>query len=83
VTKEVKIDRMSKIQLSPCVNLAGRAREAMEFYQRILGGKLELLATGEKGESRPAPAIASRMRGSRRGVAKPFGINWVVTIESP
>jgi len=45
---------MSKIQLSPYVNLAGRAREAMEFYQRILGGKLELLTMSEKGESRPA-----------------------------
>jgi PhnB protein len=33
---------MSKIQLSPYVNFQGRAREAMEFYHKVLGGKLDL-----------------------------------------
>jgi PhnB protein len=33
---------MSTIQLSPFVNFQGRAREAMEFYQKVLGGKLDL-----------------------------------------
>jgi PhnB protein len=33
---------MSKIQLSPYVNFQGRAREAMEFYHGVLGGKLDL-----------------------------------------
>jgi len=35
---------MSKIQLSPYVNFQGRAREAMEFYHKVLGGKLDLQA---------------------------------------
>jgi PhnB protein len=45
---------MSEIQVSPYINLAGRAREAMEFYRQVLGGKLELYTMGEKGESKPA-----------------------------
>ena len=32
---------MSKIQLSPYINFQGRAREAMEFYHKLLGGKLD------------------------------------------
>ena len=39
---------MSKIQLSPYVNFQGRAREAMEFYEKALGGKAEL-QTGPDG----------------------------------
>src|SRR5437867_2496313 len=35
---------MSTIQLSPFINFQGRAREAMEFYQKVLGGKLDLQA---------------------------------------
>jgi PhnB protein len=35
---------MSTIQLSPFVNFQGRAREAMEFYHQVLGGKLDLQA---------------------------------------
>ena len=39
---------MSKIQLSPYVNFQGRAREAMEFYEKALGGKADL-QTGPDG----------------------------------
>jgi PhnB protein len=35
---------MSQIRLSPFVNFQGRAREAMEFYHRVLGGSLDLHA---------------------------------------
>jgi PhnB protein len=35
---------MSKIQLSPYINFQGRAREAMEFYHKVLGGNLDLQA---------------------------------------
>lgn len=35
---------MSTIQLTPFINFQGRAREAIEFYQKVLGGKLELHA---------------------------------------
>lgn len=45
---------MSKIQLSPYVNLQGRAREAMEFYQKALGGKLDLQTVNAQGVSKPA-----------------------------
>ena len=33
---------MSRQYLGPYINFAGRAREAMEFYQKVLGGKLDL-----------------------------------------
>jgi len=45
---------MSNIHLSPYVNFAGRAREAMEFYHKLLGGKLDLYAMDERGEPKPA-----------------------------
>lgn len=45
---------MSKIELSPYINFQGRAREAMEFYHKVFGGKLDLLTMGEQGASRPA-----------------------------
>ncbi|MGH7567513.1 MAG: VOC family protein [Gemmatimonadales bacterium] len=35
---------VSKIRLSPYVNFEGRAREALEFYHTVLGGKLDLQA---------------------------------------
>jgi PhnB protein len=45
---------MSKIELSPYVNFQGRAREAMEFYQKVLDGNLVLQTVDERGVSRPA-----------------------------
>jgi PhnB protein len=45
---------MSKIQLSPYINFQGRAREAMEFYQKVLGGNLNLWTLDEQGQSKPA-----------------------------
>lgn len=41
-------------KVAPYINFQGRAREAMELYQSVLGGKLELYAAGEKGAPRPA-----------------------------
>jgi PhnB protein len=40
--------------LSPYINFQGNAREAMEFYHKVLGGKLVLRALDEKGEPKPA-----------------------------
>src|SRR5438309_8059358 len=40
---------MSKVQLSPYVNFQGRAREAMEFYQGVFGGNLDLQTVSEQG----------------------------------
>lgn len=45
-----------KQQVAPYINFQGRAREAMELYQSILGGKLELYAAGKDGAPRPAQA---------------------------
>lgn len=45
---------MSKIQLSPYVNFQGQAREAMEFYHKVLGGNLDLYTMDEQGVSKPA-----------------------------
>lgn len=45
---------MSKIQTSPYINFQGRAREAMEFYHKVLGGNLDLQTLDEQGASRPA-----------------------------
>jgi PhnB protein len=43
-----------KQQVGPYINFQGRAREAMELYHSVLGGKLELYAAGEQGAPRPA-----------------------------
>jgi PhnB protein len=45
---------MSKLSVDPYINFGGRAREAMEFYQSILGGDLDLLAFNEHGAPKPA-----------------------------
>ena len=45
---------MSRIQSSPYVNFQGRAREAMEFYHQVLGGKLDLWTVNDRGEASPA-----------------------------
>lgn len=44
---------MSNLQLFPYVNFEGRAREALEFYHELLGGKLRLYTFSEKG-AKPA-----------------------------
>jgi PhnB protein len=45
---------MSKQYLGPYLNLQGRAREAMEHYHKMLGGKLELYALDAQGSPKPA-----------------------------
>jgi len=35
---------MSQYRISPYINFAGRANEALEFYHHVLGGKLNLEA---------------------------------------
>jgi PhnB protein len=43
-----------KQQVAPYINFQGRAREAMELYQSVLGGTLELYAAGDQGAPRAA-----------------------------
>lgn len=45
---------MSNVTASPYINFQGRAREAMEFYQKALGGNLDLLAFDAAGAPKPA-----------------------------
>jgi PhnB protein len=45
---------MSQQYLGPYINFQGRAREAMEFYQKVLGGKLDLQTMNERGVPKPA-----------------------------
>lgn len=45
---------MSQLYISPYINFQGKAREAMEFYQAALGGKLVLLAFNPEGAPKPA-----------------------------
>lgn len=45
---------MSKIHVNPYVNFQGQAREALEFYQQILGGKLNLYTVNKQGVSKQA-----------------------------
>jgi PhnB protein len=43
-----------KQMTAPYINFQGRAREAMEFYQGVFGGKLSLYAADEAGKPREA-----------------------------
>src|SRR5207248_6849750 len=45
---------LTKIYLAPYINFQGKAREAMEHYHKVLGGKLEMFAADEHGQPRPA-----------------------------
>ena len=45
---------MSKQYVSPYINFQGNAREAMEFYHKVLGGTLVLRTTNEKGAPKAA-----------------------------
>jgi len=45
---------MSKHRIAPYINFQGRAREAMEFYQKALGGTIRLQALDDKSIARPA-----------------------------
>jgi PhnB protein len=45
---------MSQLFINPYINFGGHAREAMEFYQKALGGKLDLLASVAGQPPKPA-----------------------------
>ncbi len=45
---------MGRQQVGPYINFQGRAREALEFYHKVLGGKLGLYAVNGGGEPKPA-----------------------------
>ena len=45
---------MSRQFVGPYVNFQGRAREAMQHYHKVLGGKLDLQSMNEQGAPKPA-----------------------------
>ena len=45
---------MSRQYVGPYINFQGKAREAMQFYQKVLGGKLDLQSANEQGVLKPA-----------------------------
>jgi uncharacterized glyoxalase superfamily protein PhnB len=70
--EEIKIDPMSKIQLSPYVNLAGRAPgHGVQMFKALAeGGQL-------KGQLTRQP-----WGGEIGYLMDRFGINWVVTVDN-
>ena len=49
---------MTKQYSAPYVNFGGRAREALEFYQNVLGGELRLYAWGKSEQAGPEDRIS-------------------------
>jgi PhnB protein len=53
------------MKINPYINFDGNAREAMEFYQKALGGKLDLLTFDKDNKTIPAgpndPIMHSRL----------------------
>jgi PhnB protein len=45
---------MSRQYLGPYINFQGQAREAMEFYHKVLGGTLNLQSVNAQGAPKPA-----------------------------
>ncbi|MEO7076942.1 MAG: VOC family protein [Ktedonobacterales bacterium] len=45
---------MSTYSVGPYINFQGHAREAMEYYQSVLGGALDLHTVNEQGVASPA-----------------------------
>lgn len=45
---------MNHRYLSPCINFQGKAREAMEFYHKVFGGKLDLQTVSRQGVPKAA-----------------------------
>ena len=45
---------MDKEYVAPYINFQGHAREAMEFYHGVFGGKLDLYASNDQGQPKPA-----------------------------
>ncbi|QUQ67091.1 VOC family protein [Kutzneria sp. CA-103260] len=48
-------------QLNPCIAFNGNARQAMEFYQEVLGGKLALGTYGDFGSPEAPNADADKV----------------------
>lgn len=54
---------MGNLAVNPYINFGGKAREAFEFYQRALGGELNLLAFDPNGPPKKAGLTDNIMHG--------------------
>lgn len=55
---------MSKVVINPYINFGGKAREAFEFYQKALGGELNLMTFNANGAPKPAGPGENIMHGT-------------------
>lgn len=55
---------MSNIVVDPYINFGGKAHEAFEFYQKALGGVLNLLTFDQSGPPKPAGPSDTIMHGT-------------------
>lgn len=55
---------MGTVAISPYINFGGKAREAFEFYQKALGGELNLTTLNPDGPPKPAGPGDSIMHGT-------------------
>jgi PhnB protein len=55
---------MSTIIVNPYINFDGKAHEAFEFYQKALGGELNLMTFNPSGAPKPAGPDDSIMHGT-------------------
>ena len=82
------------VALNPYLQFDGKAREAMEFYHRVLGGELSVLTFGE-GMGETHPELASKLMHSslwvNRGMhimasdvppGMPMGSNGTISLSS-
>ncbi|WP_068396220.1 VOC family protein [Kribbia dieselivorans] len=56
---------MATSRLNPYLTFTGNAREAMQFYQSVLGGDLEIGTFGEYGGAQPGDAHANLVMHAR------------------
>jgi len=68
---------MSQQRLGPYINVQGRAREAMEFYQDVLGGKLDVQTANDRVAQARLDADGVLIVASDGHL----GINWMVSID--
>jgi len=69
-------------QLNPYLAFSGNARQAMEFYQEVLGGKLELGTVGQFGS--PDAPNADKIMHARLGTPDGYTVmGWDVREDMP
>jgi PhnB protein len=55
---------MGTLAINPYINFGGKAREAFEFYQKALGGELNLITFNPNGAPKPAGPDDNIMHGA-------------------